>query len=128
MKQKNLIILSLMFVFLTYPVHSQYLQSLKLKSTASVLTDTIKSKPYRSGGNAFAAGALSLIVPGLALGQIYNGDWDQFSTHISISAACFAGVCISAVIINTQWRIIQPGWPHVLLGTTLFIWATGFGA
>jgi hypothetical protein len=105
-----------MFLFLSYPVHSQYLQSLKLKNTTPALTD--KSKPYRSGGNAFAAGALSLILPGLALGQIYNGDWEQFSTHITITAACFTGVFISAVLL-THNGANSLGWTYVLLGTTL---------
>lgn len=91
---KFLLVLTFIF-FVHIESHAQYLSSLKLNQGSTLITDSSKSPQYHSGTNAFLAGALSLIGPGFALGQIYNNDWAQFYFHISVSGACLLGTYIS---------------------------------
>jgi hypothetical protein len=110
-----LIFLTLIF-FLSAKNSAQYLNSLKFNHTGTFIADSSKSPQYHSGKNAFLAGALSLIGPGFALGQIYNNDWPQFYFHITVSSACIAGLFISLnYFVNGSFSAGN----GVLLGTAL---------
>ena len=65
-------------------LYSQYLTSLKLNDSK---TDTVllKNKQVKSPE---LAGFLSLIVPGVGIGQVYNGQTIKSVIHLGISGAC----------------------------------------
>jgi hypothetical protein len=94
------------------------LSNLKLKeiiNSYSSFRDTTAPKQIKEEKNAFIAGTLSLIGPGLAFGQIYNGQMDKFSSHICITVACLTGVLISAVVALHEGDVSEGSSSHVIL-------------
>ena len=88
---KRKISLLLMFLMLAAPleVNAQYLNDVTLKDKNSFFADSTKKKIKLSYKSPLAAGALSFLLPGLSLGQIYNEDYTSFAIHFGISAGVF---------------------------------------
>lgn len=68
-------------------INSQYITSLKLND---IETDTVIKK-YKEVKSPEFAGFLSLIVPGAALGHVYNEQPVKFAVHLGISFVCVFG-------------------------------------
>lgn len=74
------------------------LKNLKLKENKSVSTDTIKSNLTEK--SPLLAGTLSFIVPGVGLGQMYNGQEGKFLRHSLISLGCVLLYFMSGGTLN----------------------------
>jgi len=95
---KNIICFLLVFGFLlTLSSHDITAQ---IKPKEYKITNSIhfsqKDLKYEDK-NPFQAGIASFIVPGLALGQLYNGRYDKFAIHIGISAGI---VGITSILLS----------------------------
>jgi len=88
----------LMFLILAGPleVNSQYLNDITLKNNNSYFADLTKKKIKLSYKSPLAAGSLSFLLPGLSLGQLYNGDYTGFAIHFGISVGIFMFTLIAA--------------------------------
>ena len=86
----NKLIISIIILVTFYTsenLYSQYLKSLKLNDSK---TDTVLQK-YKEVKSPELAGFLSLIVPGIGIGQIYNGQTAKSVIHLGISGLCVLG-------------------------------------
>lgn len=86
MKLKLTCLTVLLFLFLSASnIYSQNLQfdKLSLKKSSVVFKDS--SNTLLTPKNSLLAGSLSFIVPGFALGQLYNGEKNKFFIHSLIS-------------------------------------------
>lgn len=72
---------------------SYKLSNLKLKETSYLSADSQKVLSEKS---TLLAGTLSFIVPGFAIGQLYNGQTNKFLTHTIISTVCITTFLITA--------------------------------
>lgn len=96
------ILILLIFAFNT---HSQLLskKEFRLKESKPSYIELAKSiepvskSSIASNNSPFMAGALSFVLPGLALGQLYNGQYLNFGIRLGISAISFVG--IAAIIL-----------------------------
>ncbi len=74
-----------------------------LEKPFSLNTETPKQiklfAQVKSEKDPFLAGTLSFIVPGAALGQLYNGQYLNWGIRIGVSAACFG---ISYALSNSK--------------------------
>jgi len=86
--RKSITALIILSIFYTSGnINSQYLTSLKLYDSK---TDTILQK-YKEVKSPELAGFLSLIVPGIGIGQVYNGQTAKSVIHLGISGLCVIG-------------------------------------
>ena len=85
MNKLKLILFTLLFCFSCSFCNAQYLSELKVKRN---IQDTVKSIQTLTEKSLFLAGTFSFVVPGFALGQIYNGQLNKFIIHAGISAGC----------------------------------------
>lgn len=69
--------------------------------------------------NPFQAGIASFIVPGFALGQLYNGRYDKFGIHVCISAGIvgITSLLLSKYPVNIDMGGTQRG----DVGMTIFL-------
>jgi TM2 domain-containing membrane protein YozV len=91
MKPNSLFVLFFLFLIL-FTSSSAFPQplnvnKLKLNYKNSFFTDTTKT--VLTEKNPLLAGTLSFIVPGVGLGQIYNGQEEKFHIHSLISLGCW---------------------------------------
>ena len=86
MNKYKLILFILAFCLSCSLSHAQYLSKLRLPHN---ITDTINSTQTLTEKSPLLAGTLSFIVPGLALGQFYNGQILKGVLHVSISGMGF---------------------------------------
>jgi hypothetical protein len=90
MKLKICLVLAAVYILVAVRIlrsqdeHSAYF---KLKETSSFTVDSQKINLCPK--SPLLAGTLSFIVPGLALGQVYNGDYLKAILHTGISGAAF---------------------------------------
>lgn len=85
----RLILLIIIFSITSSICQAQNSSELKLKNQNNFIIDTTKRKIKLEERSPLLAGTLSFIVPGLALGQIYNEDYGKFGIHAGISAGIF---------------------------------------
>jgi TM2 domain-containing membrane protein YozV len=83
--RKSITALIILSIFYTSGnINSQHLTSLKLNDSK---TDTVLHKSTQVKSPELA-GFLSLIVPGVGIGQVYNGQTIKSVIHLGISGAC----------------------------------------
>ncbi len=114
---KIILVVSAMSIF-SCSLNAQYLKEQKLKQNISSSKDTSQKLSEKS---PVLAGALSLVVPGFGLGQLYNGETGKFLTHTIISTACISTYLLTAGF--GFFRIDAGGGHHdapVLSGILLF--------
>ena len=85
MKTSKIILMVLVLSFISCSINSQYISSLKLKQ--DITKDS--TQKVLSEKSPLLAGTLSFIVPGLALGQFYNGQILKGMMHVAISGLGF---------------------------------------
>jgi len=95
MKKLKILFVLLVFIYSAGLTNAQYLNETKLRNTTGFLTDTTKKKIKLTEKSPLLAGSLSFIVPGLALGQIYNNVPSKIFRHLSISIGSFALLIIA---------------------------------
>jgi hypothetical protein len=88
MNKWKLILFILSISFCSSVINAQYLNELRLKHDAT-FSDTINSAQRLTEKSPLLAGTLSFIVPGLALGQFYNGQILKGVLHVSITGLGF---------------------------------------
>ena len=87
MNKLKLILFTLLFCFSCSFCNAQYLSELKVKRN---IQDTVKSIQTLTEKSPILAGTLSFIVPGFALGQVYNGEYMKAILYVGISGLAFA--------------------------------------
>lgn len=85
---KKLIVL-LLAVSFTYTVNAQYLKSLKLNDEKTSSLTLYQNDEEENVKEPVIAGELSFIVPGFAIGQMYNGQPGKAFIHIGVTAGSF---------------------------------------
>jgi hypothetical protein len=95
MKKIKILLMAVIFISTSSFTYAQYLKELKVKDTHSIFNDAITAKQYTSEKSPLLAGSLSFIVPGLALGQIYNNVPSKIFRHLIISIGSFTLLMIA---------------------------------
>jgi hypothetical protein len=90
-KLNNLLLLFIIVTLLCAVSQSnaQYLNDITLKNKNSFFADSTKKKVKLTYKSPLASGALSFLLPGLSLGQLYNEDYTGFAVHLGISSGVF---------------------------------------
>ena len=97
-----------LFFLFSISINSQLLSKKEnrlgnLENSFSLNTETLEQTEIfaqvKSEKDPFLAGTLSFIVPGAALGQLYNGQYLNWGIRFGISAACFG---ISYALSNSK--------------------------
>lgn len=98
----RLILLITTFSMVLSACFAQDLSVLKLKHQNSFIIDTTKKKTELDEKSPLLAGTLSFIVPGLALGQIYNDVEGKVYRHLGITLGCivFLGIASETKLIK----------------------------
>lgn len=108
MRTRKIILVIIIISFITGSLYSQYSSPLKLNNEISFMKDSVKNTQKLSYKSPAIAGCLSFFVPGAALGQIYNENYEKFALHLGISAAIF-----TFAIIGGQTHLYELGFGDV---------------
>ncbi len=98
---KNKICLLLIFVVLFSLSNINAFSQLKENKTTNYPDISPKDLKYEDK-NAAYAGFISFVVPGLALGQIYNEQYQKFRIHLFISA----GIVILTSVLLSKYPVM----------------------
>lgn len=124
MNRINILLIVIALCFASGITNAQYLKELKMKESSSISNNTLCE--YQSVDEKYPvyAGVVSFILPGLALGQLYNEQPKKFAVHISITGAC---VLVAALgIANFQFNVGGgPTQGNPTIGPLLFLISAG---
>ncbi len=62
--------------------------------------DPVSKRSIASNNSPFMAGALSFVIPGAALGQLYNGQYLNFGIRLGISGIVVLGLALSGGVAS----------------------------
>jgi hypothetical protein len=88
----------------SYP-QTNLLNNFKLKENSGILNDSQKTPMIEK--SLFGAGFLSFFIPGLALGQFYNGQENKAFIHIAVSAGLITFTIIYTSMTNYHFNIFE---------------------
>ncbi len=108
------VLIAAIIIFTVNSASAQFLSTAKTEKINYSVTDSSLKKEKLTEKSPLLAGTFSLLVPGFALGQLYNGETNKFLTHTIISASCITAFFISAWFLGGIPPDGKPkGWANV---------------